>query len=61
MVHNCSATHYGGWTMSLTARLCSNLLEQAQDGVVQRIQGARGLAVGGTTLDTHDRPHGLCP
>ena len=31
--HNCSATHHGGRTMSLTARLCSHLLEQAQDGI----------------------------
>ena len=59
--HNCSVTHHGGRTMSLTARLCSHLLEQAQDGVAQRIQGARGLAMGGTTPDTHGRPHGLCP
>jgi len=59
MVHNCSATHYGGRTMSLTARLCSHLLGQAQDDVAQRIQGARGLAMGGTTPDTHDRLHGL--
>ena len=57
--HNCSATHHGGRTMSLTARLCSHLLGQAQDGVAQRIQGARGLAVGGTTPDTHGRPYGL--
>ena len=27
--HNCSVTHHGGRTMSLTARLCSHLLEQA--------------------------------
>ena len=47
--------------MSLTAQLCSHQLGQAQDGVAQRVQGARGLAVGGTTLDTHGRPHGLCP
>ena len=33
MVHNCSVTHYGGQTMSLTARLCSHLLGQAQYGV----------------------------
>ena len=46
MVHNYSATHYGDWTMSLTARLCSHLLGQAQDGIAQRVQGARGLAVG---------------
>ena len=46
MVHNCSVTQYGGQTMSLTARLCSQLLGQAQDGVAQWIQGARGLAVG---------------
>jgi len=58
--HNCSATHHGGRTMSLTARLCSHLLGQAQDGVAQRVQGARGLAVGGTTPDTHGRSHGLC-
>ena len=61
MVHNCSTTHYGGRTMSLTAQLCSHLLGQAQDGVAQRIQGARGLAVGGTTPDTHGRPYGLRP
>ena len=54
-------THYGGRTMSLTARLCSHLLGQAQDGVAQQIQGAQGLAVGGTTLDTYGRLHGLCP
>ena len=59
MVHNCSTTHDGGRTMSLTARLCSHLFGQAQDGVAQRIQDARGLAVGGTTPDTHGRPHGL--
>ena len=47
--------------MSLTARLCSHLLGQAQDGVAQWVQGARGLVVGGTTLDTHGSPHGLCP
>ena len=44
--HNYSATHHGGRTMSLTARLCSHLLGQAQDGIAQRVQGARGLAVG---------------
>ena len=59
--HNCSVTHRGGRTMSLTARLCSHLLGQAQDGVAQWIQGARGLAMGGMTLNTHSRPHGLCP
>ena len=59
--HNCSATHHSGRTMSLTARLCSHLLEQAQDGVAQWVQGAQGLAMGGTTPDTHGRPHGLCP
>ena len=59
--HNCSVTHHGGRTMSLTARLCSHMLRQAQDGVTQRVQGARGLAVGGTTPDTHGRPHELCP
>ena len=32
--------------MNLTARLCLQLLGQAQDDVAQRIQGARGLAVG---------------
>ena len=49
--------------MSLTARLCLHLPEQAQDGIAQRMQGARGLAVcgGGTTPDTHDRLHGLRP
>ena len=60
-VHNCSATPYGGRTMSLTARLCSHLLGQGQDGVAQRIQGARGLAMGSTTPDTHGRLHGLRP
>ena len=59
--HNYSATHHGGRTMSLTARLCSHLLRQPQDGVAQRVQGARGLAMGGTTPDTHGRPHGLHP
>ena len=44
--HNCSATHHGGRTMSLTARLCLHLLGQAQDGVAQRVQGARRLAMG---------------
>ena len=58
---NCSATHHGGRTTGLTARLCSHLLGQAQDGVAQRVQGVRGLAVGGTTPDTHGRPHGLLP
>ena len=43
---NCSATHHGGRTMSLTAWPCSHLLRQAQDGVAQRVQGARGLAMG---------------
>ena len=57
--HNCSITHHGGWIMSLTDRLCSHLLRQAQDGVAQQIQGAWGLAMGGTTPDTHGRPHGL--
>ena len=57
----CSATRHGGWTVSLTARLCSHLLRQAQDGVAKRIQGTQGLAMGGTTSDTHSRPHGLCP
>ena len=33
IIHNCLATQYGGRTMSLTARLCSHLLRQAQDGV----------------------------
>ena len=33
MVHNCSTTHYGGRTMSLTAQICSHLLGQAQDDV----------------------------
>ena len=47
--------------MSLTARLCLHLLGQAQDSVAQWIQGARGLAVGGTTPDTHGGPHGLRP
>ena len=55
----CSVTHHGGRTMSLTVRLCSHLLGQAQDGIAQRVQGARGLAVGGTTPDTHGRLYGL--
>ena len=46
--------------MSLTARLCLLLLGKAQDGVAQWIQGAQGLAMGGTTLDTHSKLHGLC-
>ena len=45
--------------MSLTVRLCLHLLEQAQDDVAQRIQGAWGLAVGGMTPDTHGKLHGL--
>ena len=40
--------------------LGSHLLGKSQDGVAQRVQGARGLAVGGTTPDTHNRLHGLC-
>ena len=60
-VHNCSATHHGGRTISLTARLCLHLLGQAQDDVAQQVQGARGLTVGGTTPDTHGGPHGLHP
>ena len=44
--HNCSITHHGGWIMSFTARLCSHLLGQAQNGVAQRVQGAWGLAMG---------------
>ena len=59
--HNCSATHHGGRTMSLTARLCSHLLGQAQDDIAQRVQGVRGLAMGDMTPDTHRRPHGLRP
>ena len=47
--------------MSLTARLCSHLLGQAQDGIAQLIQGTRGLAMGRTTPDTHGRLHGLWP
>ena len=47
--------------MSLTARRYSHLLGQAQDGVALRVQGVRGLAMGGMTPDTHDRPHGLRP
>ena len=47
--------------MSLTSQLCSHLLGQGQDGVAQQMQGARGLAMGGTTLDTNGKPHGLCP
>jgi len=46
MAHNCSTTHYGDRTLSLTAWLRSHLLGQAQDGIAQRIQGAQGLAVG---------------
>ena len=61
MAHNYSTTHHGGWTMSLTAQLRSHLLGQAQDSVAQRIQGARGLAVGGMTPDIHGKPHGLRP
>ena len=61
LLGNCSTTHHGGWIMSLIARLCSHLPGQAQNGVAQRVQGARGLAVGGTTPDTHGGPHGLCP
>ena len=61
MIHNCSVTHYGGWTMSLTAWLCSHLLGQAQNGVAQQIQGARGLAMARMTPDTHGRLHGLRP
>ena len=60
-VHNCSTTHHGGRTMSLTTRLCSHLFGQAQDSVAQRMQGARGLAVGATTSDTHGTLHGLRP
>ena len=56
-----SAVQHGGWTMSLTARRYSHLLGQAQDDVAQWVQGARGLAMGGMTPDTHGRPHGLCP
>ena len=56
-----SAVQHGGWTMSLTARRYSHLLGQAQDDVAQRVQCARGLAVGCTTPDTHGRPHGLHP
>ena len=56
-----SADQHGGWTMSLTARRYSHLLGQAQDDVAQRVQDARGLVVGGTTPDTHGRPHGLRP
>ena len=47
--------------MSSTARLCSHLLEQAQDGIAQWVQGTQGLAMGGMTPDTHGRPHGLRP
>ena len=47
--------------MSLTTWLCLHLLRQAQDSVAQQIQGAQGLAVEGTTPDTHGRPHGLRP
>ena len=61
LLGNFSATHHGGRTMSLTTQLCSHLLGQARDSVAQWAQGARGLAMGGMTLDTHDRPHGLCP
>ena len=61
IAHNCLATHHVDRTMSLTARLCSYLLGQAQDGVAQWVQGAWGLDVGGMTLDTNGRPHGLRP
>ena len=61
LLGNCSTTHHGGRTMSLTAWFCSHLLGQAQDGVAQRVQGAQGLAMGDTTPDTHSRPHGLRP
>ena len=61
MAHNCLATHHGAQTMSLTTWLCSLLLEQAQDGIAQRIQDARRLAIGGTTPNTDGRPHGLRP
>ena len=59
--HNYSATHHGVRTISSTIQLRSHLLGQAQDDVAQQVQGARGLAMGGTTLDIHGRPHGLCP
>ena len=36
-------------------------LGQVQDDVAQRVQGAWGLAVGGTTTDTHGGPYGLRP
>ena len=39
--------------MSLTTRLCSQLLGQAQDGIAQRVQGARGLS-------GHTSPYGEC-
>ena len=45
--HNCLATHHGGRTMSLTARLCSHLLEQAQDGVAQQMQRRSRTCCGG--------------
>ena len=49
-----------GWSdYESDAHLCLHLLGQAQDGVAQQIQGARGLAVGATTPDTHGRLHGL--
>ena len=57
----CSATRHGGRTVSLVAWLCSHLLGQTQDDVVQWVQGARGLAMGATTPDTHGRLHGLRP
>ena len=57
----CSVIHHGGWTMSLTTRCYSHLLGRAQDDIAQWVQGARGLAVGGTTPGTHSRPHGLRP
>ena len=37
------------------------VLGQAQDGISQWQQGARGLAVVGTTSDTHGKLHGLRP
>ena len=42
-----------------TGRIQGKLLEQAQHGVAQWIQGARGLAVGGITPGTHGYQLGL--
>ena len=71
---HCSAMFYTARQLLTTDRLLlmvvgprfgqlglgSHLLGKSQDGVAQRVQGARGLAMGGTTPDTHGRSHGLC-